>query len=103
MTPEELLKRLTVADLVLSMLASLVQLGYAKLGEGELEQTQLAIEALRAVLPVLEGTAHSDAARDLRQATANLQLAYASKLNETSTPGEPSEPTADNEESEGET
>jgi hypothetical protein len=81
----ELLQRLTVTDLVLSMLASAVQLGYAKLGEGELEQTQLAIETLRAVCPALEGAVPEDAVRDLRQATANLQLAYASKLNETST------------------
>jgi hypothetical protein len=90
-TPEELLKRLTVSDLVLSMLASLVQLGYAKLGEGDLEQTQLAIETLRAIFPVLDGDAHADAVRDLRQATANLQLAYASKLNESSTAPEESE------------
>jgi len=104
-TPEELLKRLTVSDLVLSMLASVLQLGYAKLVEGDLEQTQLAIETLRAIFPVLEGGTHADAVRDLRQATANLQLAYASKLNETSTPEEPpaaDEPPAD-EESEGET
>ena len=80
-TPEELLERLTVADLVLSMLASLVQLGYAKLGEGELEQTRLAIETLRAIFPALEETAHADAVRDLRQATANLQLAYAAQVN----------------------
>jgi hypothetical protein len=92
-SPEELLKRLTVSDLVLSMLASTVQLGYAKLEGGDLGQTQLAIETLRAVMPVLEGAAPEEAVRDLRQATANLQLAYASKLNEPS----------DHEESEGET
>ena len=79
---EELLKQLNVADVVVGTLASLVQVGYAKLGEGEIEQTRLAIEALRAVLPVLEGAAPEDAVRDLRQATANLQLAYAEKLKE---------------------
>lgn len=84
LSPEELLQRLTVSDLVLSMLASAVQLGYAKLAEGELGQTQLAIETLRAVFPVLEGAVPEEAVRDLRQATANLQLAYASKLNESS-------------------
>jgi hypothetical protein len=81
---EELIKQLKVSDVLLGTLASLVQLGYAKLGEGDAEQTRLAIEALRAVLPVLDGAVPADSIRDLRQATANLQLAYASKVNESS-------------------
>ena len=81
---EQLIKQLRVSDLLIGTLASLVQLGYAKLGEGEADEARLAIEALRALLPVLEGAAAEDAIRDLRQATANLQLAYASKVNETS-------------------
>ena len=74
---EQLLKQLKVADLLLGTLASLVQIGYAKLGEGEHDQAQLAIESLRALIPVLEEAAPAEAIRDLRQATANLQLAYA--------------------------
>jgi hypothetical protein len=74
---EQLIKQLRVSDLLIGTLASLVQLGYAKLGEGEANEARLAIEALRALLPVLEGAAAEDAIRDLRQATANLQLAYA--------------------------
>jgi hypothetical protein len=77
---EELLRQLKVSDLLLGTLASLVQLAYAKLGEGETDQVRLAIEALRAVTPVLEAAAPEDALRDLRQATANLQIAYADKL-----------------------
>ncbi len=76
-SPEELLRQLRVADLLMGTLVSLVQIGYAKLGEGDTEQARLAIEALRAVHPILEGAAPADALRDLRQATANLQLAYA--------------------------
>lgn len=87
---EELLKQLKVSDLLLGTLASLVQLGYAKLGEGDLEQTRLAIDVLRAVMPVLEDSSPPDVVRDLRQATANLQLAYASKVNET--PDQPDQP-----------
>ena len=74
---EQLIKRLRVSDLLIGTLASLVQFGYAKVGEGEADEARLAIEALRALLPVLEGAAAEDAIRDLRQATANLQLAYA--------------------------
>ena len=74
---EELIRRLKVSDLLLGTLASLVQLGYAKLGEGDAEQARIAIEALRALTPVLESAVSAEALRDVRQATANLQLAYA--------------------------
>jgi hypothetical protein len=77
---EELIRQLTASDLLLGTVASLVQLGYAKLGEGEADQARLAIEALRALSPVLEGAASAEALRDVRQATANLQLAYADKV-----------------------
>jgi hypothetical protein len=83
---EELIKQLKVSDLLLGTLASLVQLGYAKLGEGDAEQARLAIEALRALNPVLESAASAEALRDLRQATSNLQLAYAQKVAKRSEP-----------------
>jgi hypothetical protein len=78
---EELLRQLKVSDLLVGWLASLVQLGYAKLADGDAEQTRLAIEVLRAVMPVLEDAAPAETVRDLRQATANLQLAYAGQVN----------------------
>ena len=76
-SPEELLRQLKVGDLLAGTLVSLVQIGYAKLGEGEVAEARLAIEALRAVAPVLEGAVPDEALRDLKQAMANLQLAYA--------------------------
>ena len=86
---EELIKQLKVSELLLGTLASLVQLGYAKLGEGDADEARLAIEALRTLLPVLEGAASADSIRDLRQATANLQLAYADYV---AKPREPAPP-----------
>jgi hypothetical protein len=83
LTAEELIRQLKVSDLLLGTLASLVQLGYAKLGDGDAGQARLAIEALRALTPVLEGAASPEALRDLRQAIANLQLAYAEKVKAT--------------------
>ena len=80
LSAEELIRQLKVSDLLLGTLASLVQLGYAKLGEGDAEQARLAIEALRALTPVLESAVSAEALRDVRQATANLQLAYADKV-----------------------
>jgi hypothetical protein len=74
---EELIRQIKVSDLLVATLTSWVQLGYAKLADGEAEESRLAIEAMRALLPVLEGSAPDDSIRDLRQATANLQLAYA--------------------------
>ena len=83
LTPEDLIeqiKQLKVSDLLLSTLPSLAQLGYAKLEPGmrDLEQARLAIEGIRALLPVLEGAVPEDVLRDFRQVVANLQLAYAS-------------------------
>jgi hypothetical protein len=76
---EEELKKLKVSDLLVQTLYTVSSLGYRKLSEEErdLEQAQLAIEALRALVPVLEPTVGEDVARDFRQVTANLQLAYA--------------------------
>ena len=80
--PEDLLEqfgRLKVTDILFSTMSTIAQLGYAKLGEEtrDLEQARIAIESLRALLPVLEGNAPEEMVRDYRQVVANLQLAYA--------------------------
>ena len=82
------LSKLTVSDLLLQTLHSISLLGYNRLsGEGrDLEQARLAIEALRALVPVLEGTAPEAALRDFSQVLANLQLAYASAAAEAPKP-----------------
>ena len=77
---EDLIRQIKVSELLVATLTSWVQLGYAKLADGEAEEARLAIEALRTLLPVLEGSAAADSIRDLRQATANLQLAYADRV-----------------------
>jgi predicted nucleic acid-binding protein len=76
---EEELKKLKVSDLLVQMLYTVSSLGYRKLSaeDRDLDQAKLAIESLRAVLPVLEGSISEDVMRDFRQVTANLQLAYA--------------------------
>jgi hypothetical protein len=73
------LSKLDVSDLLLQTLYSVSSLGYHRLsGEGrDLEQARLAIEALRGLVPVLEGAVPQDALRDFNQVLANLQLAYA--------------------------
>ena len=74
------LSRLKVSDLLLQTVYTISSLGYHRLsGENkDLEQARLAIEALRALLPVLEGAVPAEAVRDFNQVLANMQLAYAS-------------------------
>ena len=76
---EEEMKRLTVSDLLLQTLYTVSSLGYRKLSaeDRDLDQARLAIESLRALLPVLESELGEEVVRDFRQVTANLQLAYA--------------------------
>jgi hypothetical protein len=78
------LAKLKVSDLLLQTLYSVSSLGYHRLSaEGrDLGQARLAIEAVRALVPVLEGSVPEDALRDFNQVLANLQLAYASAVAE---------------------
>jgi len=73
------LQKLKVSDLLVQTLYTVSSLGYRRLSDEErdLEQARLAIEALRALMPVLEGTVGEELIRDFKQVTANLQLAYA--------------------------
>ena len=74
------LGRLKVSDLLLQTVYTISSLGYHRLsGENkDLEQARLAIDALRALVPVLEGAVPDEAVRDFNQVLANMQLAYAS-------------------------
>jgi len=78
------LAKLKVSDRLLQTVYSVSSLGYQRVyGEGrDLEQARLAIDALRALVPVLEGSVSEDAQRDFNQVVANLQLAYASAVAE---------------------
>jgi hypothetical protein len=83
LTPEQLIeaiKEMKVSDLVVSTVMTLAQLAYAKLDEGtrDLDQARLAIESLRALVPLLEGHVAAEVMRDLSAMVANVQLAYAS-------------------------
>jgi hypothetical protein len=94
LTPEELLeqiRRMKVSDLLLSTMSTVAQLGYAKLDPAgrDLEQARLAVEALRALTSVVEGSIPEEVVRDFQSVTANLQLAYAKAVEEPSGEGEP--------------
>ena len=78
------LAKLKVSDLLLQTLYTVSSLGYHRLsGEArDLEQAKLAIDSLKALVPVLEGSIPEEALRDFQQVLANLQLAYASAVAE---------------------
>ena len=76
------LAKLKVSDLLLQTLYTVSSLGYHRLsGEArDLDQAKLAIESLKALVPVLEGSIPEEALRDFQQVLANPQLAYASAV-----------------------
>ena len=81
-SPDEILdavRQLKVSDLLLSTMATLAQLGFAKVDESarDLEQARLAIEGTKALLGPLEGAVPPEVHRDFSQVVANLQVAYA--------------------------
>jgi hypothetical protein len=83
---EQELKRLKVSDVLLQSCYTISSLGYGKMAappeERDLEQARLAIDALKALTPLLEGALPAELTRDLSQVTANMQLAYAKAVSE---------------------
>jgi hypothetical protein len=81
---EEELKKVKVSDLLVQTLYTVSSLGYSRLGteNRDLEQAKLAIEAMRALIPVLGDAVPEEVVRDFTQVTANMQLAYAKAVSE---------------------
>ena len=81
---EEQLRNLKISDLLVQTLYTVSSLGYARLAaeQRDLEQARIAIEALRALVPVLAGSVPEEVSRDFGQVTANLQLAYAKAVSD---------------------
>lgn len=91
------MKRVPIGDVVISTVQTLIELGYRRTGlvqgaadERDLPQTEVAIEALRALVPVLERLLEPASVTALRGEIAQLQLAYA-RASEGSAAGAPAE------------
>jgi hypothetical protein len=71
----EELRKVKVADLLVSSASMFASLAYGKLAPDvrDLEEARLAIDALRALLPLMP----QDHRRDIQEVVTNLQLAYA--------------------------
>jgi hypothetical protein len=81
---EDQLRQLTVDDMLLESAVSLINLGGRKAGvapgtedERDLDQVRRAVDAIRALLPLLEQGKHAEQLGPLRDALARLQMAYA--------------------------
>lgn len=81
------LERISVDDVLLQTIVSLINLGARKAGlaappgegpEPDLAQTRMAIDAVRALLPLLEAD-HAEHLGPVRDALSQLQMAYAQK------------------------
>ena len=76
----EAFAKVRVEDVLVNALMAAVSLGFRHVSSEtrDLQQAKLAIESLRALDPVLrEAGVEEEVVRDLEQARANLQLAYA--------------------------
>ena len=79
---EEQMRRITVPDVLVQTAVTLVNLGAQKLGEDhDLEQTKLAIDGARALMPLLPDEVQAP----VRDALSQLQMAF---VRETQGPGE---------------
>jgi hypothetical protein len=81
---EQELKQVKVQDLLVQTVYTVSSLGYRRLtpDDRDLEQARLSIEALRALVPLLEGAVPDQMLSDLNQVRANMQLAYAKAVSE---------------------
>ena len=97
-TPEQLaeqIRALKISDLVLSTVSTLGQLTYVKIEANELDDARLAIDAIAALLPLLEGHADAQLVRDFNQLLANVRITYASAVSQPQRAERPSEPAGD--------
>jgi len=91
---EEALGRIRIGDLLLQTVYTLSQLAYQRLGAQppDLGQARLGIDALAALVPVLD--VPDQARRDLEQMVTNLKLSYAKAATFAPPAGQP-EPAAE--------
>ena len=81
------LRKAKVSDLLMHTCSLFASFGYGKLSPEarDLDQARLAIEALKALVPLLD----EERRKDLQQVLANLQLAFADAASAPPAPDEP--------------
>jgi hypothetical protein len=89
-------ERLPIRDLLVQTVGTISSLAWGRIaGPGrDVDQARLAIDALRALVPVVAPTVSEQAGRDLHAVVSSLQLAFVRALGEQS-PSAPPAPAAD--------
>jgi hypothetical protein len=95
---EEQMRRITVKDVLLQTVVTLVNLSARKLGLGEgeekdLDQARLGIDAVRALLPLLP----EEEVAPVKEAVSQLQMAYAQAAGQKPETQDPTPETPDDE------
>ena len=86
-------QRLPIRDLLVQTIGTISSLAWGRIsGSGrDLEQARLAIDALRALVPVVAPTVSEQAGRDLNAVVSSLQLAYVKALADEPAPAPPAD------------
>jgi hypothetical protein len=82
-------RKLKISDVLGQTVYTVSSLGWRRLAKGEernLEEARLAIDAIKALLPVLQGELPEQAVRDFESVVANMQLAYVRAQGESEPP-----------------
>ncbi len=94
---EEQLKSLRIEDVLVQSLVTVSAIGFRRLGltddsreERDLTQSQLAIEAMEALAPVLEGFLPSQLSSDFKGSVSHLKIAYGRAVAEHGSSGDAS-------------
>jgi hypothetical protein len=92
----QFMRTVPVQDVVVSLVQTVFDVGYRRTGligggadEHDLDQTRLAIETIRALVPVLEQVLVPSSMTKLRGALSELQLAYADATERSAQPASP--------------
>jgi uncharacterized Zn finger protein len=74
------IRQAKVSQLLLSTVSTLASVAYGKLEMKDSPEAKRAIDAIDALVPLLEGDVDEQIVKDLRQALTNLKLAYADSV-----------------------
>jgi len=98
---EEEMRRVTVDQVLLQAIVSLVNLAGRRMGlapgaeaERDLGQVRTAIDAVRALMPLVEATEGAPDLAPIRNALSQLQMAYAAEAGQGAPPPPPRDPSA---------
>jgi len=98
---EEQLKSLRIEDVLVQSLVTVSAIGFRRLGltddsreERDLKQSQLAIESMQALAPVLQGFLPPQLSSDFKESVSHLKIAYGRAVAESGSSGEASDKNA---------